>query len=189
MQSFATSPFTLLAAGWRRNLWLVLLVAGSTLSNFAFACAMPFAALGVAAAMTLPAAEALLVMLAVWLFNQLTGFLLLDYPQTLNSYAWGAIMGVAAIGVTLAARMVLFRLKANLPAIVRISVVFVAAMVTYEAILLVAALTPLGGLEDFAFDIVGRVVSVNFFAMVALVALNRAAAAFLTNATSKPAVY
>jgi hypothetical protein len=189
MQSFVTSPFVPLAAGWRRNIWLVLLVVGSLAFSLVFACATPFAALAVAASMTLPGGEALLLMLTVWLFNQLTGFLLLDYPQTENSFIWGGVMGVAAVAVTLVSRAVLFRLKLKLPVIVRIFAVFVAAVTAYEGVLLLAALTPLGGLEDFASDIVGRVVSVNFFALIGLVALNRLAAALGLAVPGKSPVY
>jgi len=61
-------------ARWIHTLWIGLLMAVSAGLTTGYTCVVPFAALGVAAAMTLPRREALVCAMAVWLANQAAGF-------------------------------------------------------------------------------------------------------------------
>lgn len=175
MQPFASSPFIPLAAGWRRTLWLALLVVSSVMFSLFFACATPFAAYATIAAMTLAWSDALIFMLTVWFANQLVGFALLDYPQTADSFIWGGVMGVSAVAATVVSRLTMLRLQNKAAALLSLSAVFLAAMVTYESAMFLAALTPLGGLDGFSLIVIGRVVSVNILALAGLYGLNRLA--------------
>src|SRR5712691_11934544 len=96
--------------GWGHQLWLALLVAASAAFSFVFACATPFAAFGAAAALTLSRRDALRLTVAVWLANQVLGYAVLQYPWTANSFAWGAVLGAAAVLTTVGARGVARRL-------------------------------------------------------------------------------
>src|SRR5215471_13146701 len=93
------------------QLWcVVLLVAGCASASLVFSCATPFAAFAVLAAAALPLRSALAAIVAVWLVNQAIGFGLLGYPRTLDTAAWGLVIGVAAVVATLIAAMMFRRL-------------------------------------------------------------------------------
>lgn len=77
--------------------WGVFLVCGSTAGSLLFACATPFAATAAIAALTLSPRLALVTTMGVWLGNQAAGFLLLGYPVTASSLAWGPALGGAAL--------------------------------------------------------------------------------------------
>ena len=94
----------------RHHLWLATLVVATFAFTLVFACAAPFAAFGAAAALTLSRRDALVVTVALWLANQLTGFLVLEYPWTLNSLAWGPAIGIAAVLGTVSAQSTARRL-------------------------------------------------------------------------------
>src|ERR1700722_16951716 len=98
---------------WRLLLWLALLVAGSVAFTLGFACATPLAAFGAAAALTLPRHQALGLTGAVWLASQIVGFSVLGYPLTADCLAWGAVLGIAAVAGTVAARAAATRFESS----------------------------------------------------------------------------
>src|SRR5579862_9091601 len=98
---YLTSAF---AIGWRHHLWLALLIATSVGFTLGFACAVPFAAFGAIAALSLPRRDALLLTLAIWLINQIIGFGILHYPTDAMTLIWGAILAVIAVLSTMAAQ-------------------------------------------------------------------------------------
>ena len=87
---------------WRHWLWLAVLVGASIAFTLGLACAVPLAAFAAAAALTLSQRDALALLLAVWLANQLVGFTVLDYPWTASTFAWGVALGAVAILATVA---------------------------------------------------------------------------------------
>ena len=157
------APFT---AGWRHHVWLALMIAASLAFTFGFACAVPFAAFGAAAAMTLPRRDALLLTAALWLVNQIAGFTFLHYPWDAMTLAWGAILGVIAVLSTVAAQVATGR--AGLVGTAMAS--FAAAFAVYEGGLYLISATVMGGTEDFAASIVWRILAINAAAFVGLVA-------------------
>jgi hypothetical protein len=131
--------------------WAAILASSTVLGSLALACIFPFAALAALLAATLPLRKAALWMGAAWLGNQLVGYLLLGYPQTANSFAHGAAIGVTALATLGAAHLVLTSIgRVSLPSLV---LALVAAFVTYEAMLYGFALM-LGGAGNFTADIV-----------------------------------
>src|SRR5262245_66177034 len=89
-------------APWRHWLWLAVLVGASVAFTLGFACAVPLAAFAGAAALTLSRRDALALIVAVWLANQVVGFAALGYPWTASTFVWGAALGAVAILATLA---------------------------------------------------------------------------------------
>ena len=168
-------PRTLIPLNWPTTLWMVFLIAVSAVLSLGFACAAPLAAFGVASGLTLSRRNAILATLAAWLANQATGCAVLGYPLTANSLAWGAVLGLAAMFAMLAARWSGARFTGLFRDAIPV-VAFAAAFVTYEATLFVAALTFLGGTEDFTIAIVSRVFEINAIAMLGVLLLNRAGA-------------
>src|SRR5262245_6521485 len=172
-----TSPVPSSKRGhWRHQMWLALLVFATVGFSLVFACAVPFAGLAVAAAFTLSRRDALGVTLAVWLANQLVGYLILDYPRTANSFAWGAVLGITVLLTTLVARWTVLRLQTAGPVVSGL-VALLAAVTFFEAGLLAVAAAGLGGTSTFAPALVARIFGVNVIALAGLAILNRIGAA------------
>ena len=165
MQASASS-----SSGWRHHLWLATLVAGSVGFTTVFACAAPFAAFSAAAALTLSRRDALLLTIGVWLANQLTGFLVLGYPWTVNSFAWAPLLGIAAILGTLAALAVVARLADARPTMQVVASLLVAFAV-FEAATFAMSVAWLGGTQTYAPSIIARVFVTNVIALVGLYGL------------------
>jgi len=85
---------------FRRAGWITLLTLATILGSFVFACATPFAALAALAALFLPRRDAFVLIGINWLANQMIGYGFLHYPQTWDSFAWGAAIGIAALVAT-----------------------------------------------------------------------------------------
>jgi len=118
--------------------WAGFLIIGSAVGTLVFACATPFAAAAAVAALTLTARAALIASLGVWLGNQAVGFLLLGYPLTPDSLAWGPVLGASTILAAAAAIQVAARFdRAELR---RWVAAFAAALVVQQAIVLAASL-------------------------------------------------
>jgi hypothetical protein len=102
------------------------------------------------------------------------GYLLLDYPQTFESFAWGAAIGVAAlIGFAVAHAVS----RAGVPELVTLAVALGAAFIAYEAVLFAATAVLPSSEEAFSLEIIGRIFAINAIAFVALVLLHRGAIA------------
>jgi hypothetical protein len=165
-----TSAF---ATGWRHHLWLALLVAASLAFTFGFACAVPFAAFGAVAALTLRQRDGLLLIVALWLVNQIIGFGFLHYPWDGSTLAWGAILGGIALLSTAAAQATVRRQGVALSAMAS----FAAAFMVYEGGLYLISATGMGGTEDFAAAIVVHILEINAAGFAALLAAALLAAA------------
>jgi hypothetical protein len=158
--------FALAPPGLRHRVWLLLLVVSSVAFTLGFACAVPFAAFGAIAALTLPRRDALLLTAALWLVNQAIGFAILHYPLDGMTLVWGAVLGGIAVLSTVAAQAVIEgRGLALAPA-----AGFAAAFVAYEVSLYLVSAGALGGTEDFTAAIVGRILAINAAGFAALLA-------------------
>jgi hypothetical protein len=156
----------------RHHLWLAILVVATVGFTLVFACAAPFAAFGAAAALTLSRRDALVVTIALWLANQLTGFVVVGYPLTANSAAWAPALAIAAVLATLTAQWSAQRLRGT-RGILRALATLVVAFGVYEVAIFLVSVTLLGGLEMYAPTIVGQVFVTNVAALVGLYGLNR----------------
>lgn len=160
------------SAVWRRFLWLALLVGASLAFSLGLACATPFAAFGAAAALTLSRRDALVLILSVWLANQVIGFTALGYPWTADTFAWGIALGAAVVCATLAGEWTARRLAVASRA-VSCGATFLVTFVIYEAALYAVAAALLGGTEDFSAAILGRIAAINAATFVGLLVLSR----------------
>ena len=161
------------AAEWRLTLWLAILVGASCTFTLGFACAVPLAAFGAMAALTLDLRHALLLSIAVWLVNQIVGFAVLHYPTDAGSLIWGAMLGGIAVLSTLAPLMLAPRLeRAGASLAVVALACFVCAFAVYEGGLLLISATVMGGTENYTPAIIGRILAINAAAFVGLGALN-----------------
>jgi len=162
------------AFDWRHSLWLGLLVGASMIFSLGLACAVPLAAFAAAAALSLSRRDALLLVILVWLVNQLVGFIFLDYPSTATTFAWGAVLGIIAVLATLAGQWVAGRLVNSRYAFT-FAATFLIAFAVYEAALFTMSATLLGGTEIYTVAIQGRIFAINAAAFVGLLVLNHLA--------------
>ena len=178
-----------LLAPWRHFLWLAVLVATSIALTLGLACAVPLAAFAAAAALTLPRRDALVLIVAVWLANQLVGFAALDYPPTASTFAWGAALGAVAILATLAGQWAVGHSLGAGRAVGYVAM-FLVAFAVYEATLFAISAELLGGTEIYTLAIQGRILAVNAIAFAGLLALHRLAVSvgFAAIPTIKPSL-
>jgi hypothetical protein len=160
-----------ITAAWRPHLWFALLVAAAIAFSLGFACAMPFVAFGAYAAWALPRRDAVLLIGAIWLANQIVGFAVLGYPWDANTLAWCAALGGVAVAATLVARAAAAA-GASTGRIGAACAAFLAAFIVYEVALFAVAATLLGGVEDFTPSIIGRILGINAAAMIGLLVLD-----------------
>ena len=156
----------------RHQLWLAILVVATIAFTLVFACAAPFAAFGAAAALTLSRRDAIATTVAVWLVNQITGYVIVGYPWTLNSVAWGPAIGIAAVLGTVTALWTVRRL-ADAGDAARALAALILAFAVYEVAIFLVSAALLGGIEMFAPAIVGQVFVTNVAALAGLYGLNR----------------
>ncbi len=161
-----------LTTGWRRQIWIALLVAASAAFSLGFACATPFAAFAAIAALTMPRRDALLLVGLVWFANQAIGFGLLHYPWTPDCLAWGLGLGIVSIAATLGAEWIANRLGAA-PRPLVWAAAFLAAFALYEGLLFAASVIFQSGVEDYTAAIVGRIFNINALAFIGLLVANR----------------
>lgn len=167
-------PTPVARVGGGRAAWLVLLIAMALLSSFTFACVTPFAAFAVLTAATLSLSRALATMVAIWLVNQALGFFALGYPLDPSSFAWGGVIGIAALAATVAAARIG---DGTWP---RLVAGFVASFAVYEALLYLAALY-LGGSENFSAGIVAKLALSDTCWLVGIAILSLGLTRFGTN--------
>jgi hypothetical protein len=159
---------------WRQPLWLGLLVGASVVFSLGLACAVPLAAFATAAGLSLSRRDALLLILMVWLANQLVGFTVLHYPWTASTFAWGVVLGAVAALATLAGQWIAGRLEDGRRAVV-VMATFLIAFAVYEAALFSVSATVLGGTEIYTAAIQGRIFAINAAAFVGLLVLSHLA--------------
>ena len=163
----------------RRWAWIGLLGTASLGFSLVFACATPFVALVTLAASTLSRRDAFLVTAAVWLANQAVGYGILDYPRTLDSYAWGVAIGVAALLALFAARVAARAAGeqfARRGPIVSTGIAFLSAFAAYELALYAASLWLASGDTAFSWPIVGYILKVNVLGLGGLIVVKLVAA-------------
>jgi hypothetical protein len=155
-------------------LWVALVAGLSVTGSLAFACAAPLAAIAALAATKMRAGEGVALVVAAWLANQIVGYVVLGYPQTWDSFAWGAAIGTTAVIGFGAARAVV---RPAMPELVALAVALGAAFIAYEATLFAATAVLPSGDEAFSLSVVARIFAINAIAFAGLVLLHRGAIA------------
>ncbi|XSG81180.1 MAG: hypothetical protein ACPW61_08805 [Methyloligella sp. ZOD6] len=166
MTSKSTGAVASLSEGWKIGIWTGFVTVASILFSWALACVAPFAAIAAIAALTVSRANAFLLVGVVFAINQAIGFLVLGYPTTLETFGWGAAIGVAAFAATFASTEAMrktddIRVAAGMG--------FLGAFVAYEFVLIAStAVLPAGG--GFSFAVIGQVFWINALAFAGLLA-------------------
>lgn len=156
------------------GLWIALIAGLTVIGSFALACVAPLAAVAALAALTLRRTEGLILVVVAWLVNQVVGFVLLSYPHTPDTYAWGAAIGVAAVLGYFAAAAVIPHVRGTLLAA---AAAFAAAFAVYQiALYAFGVVTSYAG-DSFSLAVVGEVLAINAVAYVGFLVIHRAAIA------------
>jgi hypothetical protein len=154
----------------RTCIWVTLVTGSSILFSLALACATPFVALAVISGAKMPWRGALTLIGSAWLANQAVGYLVLDYPRSLESFAWGVAIGVAA-GLALAAVGALRQwARSDLAAI---AASFIAALCIYAVALFAATAFLPSSDEAFSPAVVATMLWTNALALAGLLVLHR----------------
>ena len=158
MQKLPTQPSQKALDGFNsahQRSWALPLTAVGMFSSVVYPHA-PLVAFGVTAGCTLQTQFALQVAGAVWLTNQLYGFILRGYPLTLESFTWGAAMGLGTALVTVFAllmthiRLALLRHRG-----VKVVISTLAGFVVFEGVILSFGWW-LTGAHVFTWNVLGR---------------------------------
>jgi hypothetical protein len=163
--------------------WVAAIAGLSVFLSLYFACVTPFVALAAVSAVVLPARMAAASVFLAWLANQLVGYLVLDYPQDWDSYAWGLVIAIAAYASLYAAMSVL-RFRAN-TAFTLVTAFFLGFAV-YEATLFAATAVLASGEGAFSLPVILQVLAINAAAVIGLLALHAAASAARIVFESRP---
>jgi hypothetical protein len=156
----------------RDGIWIALVTGASILFSLTLACATPFAAIATIAGAKIARRDAAILIGIAWLGNQAVGYLILGYPQTWDSFAWGGTIGVAALLAVLATSTTEQQLG---PSAVSLVICFLAAFAVYELTLFAAtAILPSTG-SAFSVAVVARIFAINATALVGLILLHRTA--------------
>lgn len=169
----------------RTGIWTGLIAGLSIIGSLVFACATPFAAIGALAATKMDREQGLLLVIAAWLSNQIVGYGILGYPQTAESFAWGAAIGIAAILALMGARTATaFAGTRSLG----LASAILAAFAAYELALYLTGTMLFASEDAFSFATVARIFEINLVSFVGLLALHRlAVATTLLPVAAKPA--
>lgn len=157
-------------------LWGLALVAVSVAFSLGLACAVPLAAFAAIAVLTGNRAEALFLIAAVFLTNQCIGFGLLHYPLTVDTFAWGGVLGLVSVAAVFGAEWARDRLS-GMGRVLSACAVFLAAFALYEGLLFLATAISGSGFEAYTASVVARVFFINAAAFAGLLVLHRLAIA------------
>lgn len=156
------------------TLWIALVIALAMFGSFAYACAAPLAAIAALAALTLGRTEGLILVVATWLINQFVGHVLLSYPHTFSSHAWGLAIGAGTIVGFLAARAVTRR---DLSRWLVVPLVFLTAFVFYQVGMFASASSFTSAERAFSTAIVQEVFLINVVGFAGFLLVHRLAVA------------
>lgn len=162
------------SASARASVWIAVVAASSVIFSLALACATPFAALATIAGTRTARGPALATIAVAWLANQAVGYLVLGYPRTWDSFAWGAAIGAAAILATVAVLAIRYR-GGSLPTATAVG--FATAFLVYEGALFASTAVLPSGPGAFAPQVVLQILWTNVLALAGLLLLHRLATA------------
>ena len=155
-------------------LWVALVAVSSIVFSLALACATPFAAIAAVAATRMRRRDAFSLVAVTWFSNQAVGYLVLGYPRTWDSFAWGGAIGLAAGLATFAAMAATLRLRVTL---LPLATPFLAAFLSYEVVLFAMTAILPSGAAAFSIASVCKILAINLSALAVLLILHRLAAA------------
>ena len=154
------------------RLWEFLLITIGSASSIIYPH-VPLVGFAAISGVTLNRKQAIISSMIIWLFNQLYGFTLRQYPQNLESFTWGLVMGLGTLLVTIIATL---KPKFIEDKIWRyylwLSASLVIGYVLFEGIILLSATLIVGSIHVLTVGILGRIFIKNIVWAIALTFLH-----------------
>jgi hypothetical protein len=145
------------AAVSQSRTWFFVLTALGAMSNVLYTCTVPLVGFSAIAGTTLSRRKAISTIFSLWVVNQAIGFTLRQYPWTFSTFAWGGVMLLGAIIVTILVSMqTQTRCKGALYLLSQIGVTLVSGYLIYELIIWLAGFM-LGGVSGFTLSILWQI--------------------------------
>lgn len=152
----------------RSRLWQFLLIAIGSASSIIYPH-VPLVGFAAISGVTLNRKQAIISSTIIWFVNQLSGFTLRQYPQTLESFTWGLVMGLGTLLVTILATI---KQKFMGEKVWRyylwLAVSLVIGYVLFEGIILLTARLMVGDGHGLTVGILGKIFVKNIVWAIAL---------------------
>lgn len=160
----------------QQQTWFGFMLASTMSLSLMFACVMPFAAVAALGALMLPRNILVRFMLAAWGVNQVVGFSFMHYPLDVSTLSWGAVLGVAAVASGVLAHGAVAKFRNRVSEFTLLGLALASGIAGFQGILLIANLTPLGDISEFAWSIKKDILLVDAIAFALLFTATRLAA-------------
>ncbi len=150
------------------RLWQFLLITIGSASSIIYPH-VPLVGFAAISGVTLNRKQAIISSIIIWLVNQFYGFTLRQYPQTLESFTWGLVMGLGTLLVTILATLKPKFIKQKIwRYYLWLSASLVIGYVLFEGIILLTATLMVGDGHGLTVAILGRIFVKNIVWAIAL---------------------
>ena len=154
------------------RIWQFLLISIGSASSIIYPH-VPLVSFAAISGVTLNRKQGIISSMIIWLVNQLYGFTIREYPQTLESFTWGLVMALGTLLVTIIASL---KPKFIEDKIWRyylwLSASLVIGYVLFEGIILLSATLMLGSSHGLTVGVLGRIFVKNMVWAIALTFLH-----------------
>lgn len=150
------------------RLWQFLLITIGSASSMIYPH-VPLVGFAAISGVTLNRKQAIISSIIIWLVNQFYGFILRQYPQTLESLTWGLVMGLGTLLVTIVATLKLKFIEHKIwRYYLWLTASLVIGYVLFEGIILLTATLMMGSSHGLTVGILGRIFVKNVVWAIAL---------------------
>ncbi|NEP89505.1 MAG: hypothetical protein F6K18_23205 [Okeania sp. SIO2C2] len=150
------------------RLWQFLLITIGSASSIIYPH-VPLVGFAAISGVTLNRKQAIISSIIIWLVNQFYGFTLRQYPQTLESFTWGFVMGLGTLLVTIVASIKPKFIEQKIwKYYLWLTASLVIGYVLFEGIILLTATLMVGDGHGLTVAILGRIFVKNIVWAIAL---------------------
>ncbi len=150
------------------RMWQFLLITIGSASSIIYPH-VPLVGFAAISGVTLNRKQAIISSIIIWLVNQLYGFTLRQYPQTLESLTWGLVMGLGTLLVTMIATLKPKFIEHKIwRYYLWLTASLVLGYVLFEGIILLTATLMVGSSHGLTIGILGRIFVKNIVWAIAL---------------------
>ncbi|NEP74364.1 MAG: hypothetical protein F6K25_21055 [Okeania sp. SIO2G4] len=154
------------------RLWQFLLITIGSASSIIYPH-VPLVGFAAISGVTLNRKQAIISSIIIWLVNQFYGFTLRQYPQTLESFTWGIVMGLGTLLVTILASIKPKFIEQKIwRYYLWLSASLVIGYVLFEGIILLTTTLMVGDGHGLTVAILGRIFVKNIVWAIALTFLH-----------------
>ncbi len=154
------------------RIWQFLLISIGSASSIIYPH-VPLVSFAAISGVTLNRKQGIISSMIIWLVNQLYGFTIREYPQTLESFTWGLVMALGTLLVTIIASLKPKFIENKIwRYYLWLSASLVIGYVLFEGIILLSATLMLGSSHGLTVGVLGRIFVKNMVWAIALTFLH-----------------